>query len=177
MREPLGSYMTSCSRLHLTCVAAVALPAVFSGQAIAQATWDRYQPGAIRHIIARERDEVMVSIRHGLVPLTRVSAEQFPTRALVQYQDSTRPTSPEHLTVLKAWVDGFRVPVDVATVFKSEALFTEGSLTLWIPIQAVLLKPLRKEVHRGDPVALYLAYVGAQASDSASIEWVFMVNE
>jgi hypothetical protein len=36
---------------------------------------------------------------------------------------------------------------------------------------------LRKELRRGDRVALYVGYIGAQAADSSIIDWVFIVNE
>ena len=159
------------------CLVALGPLSVLGRDAIAQSTWDRYQPGSITTIIAREREEVMLTIRQGLVPLTHLSAVQFPTRAIVQYEDSTRPISAEHLAVLTGWARSFRLPVDVATVFSSEALFREDTVLIWIPIQAVLMKSLRKELHRGSRIALYVGYAGAQASDSTKIEWVFMANE
>ena len=169
--------MTPCSsrRWHLV-VALVLLP-LLRRDSIAQSSWDRYQPGSIQAIIARERGDVMASIRRGFVPLTRVSAVAFPTRASVQYEDSTRLTSAEHLAVLTAWAKSLKLGVDVATVFKAEALFREDSVLFWIPIQAVLIEPLRNELRRGDRLMLYVGYAGAQATDSTTIEWVFMANE
>jgi len=119
----------------------------------------------------------MASIRRGFVPLTRVSAAAFPTQASVRYEDSTRLTSAEHLAVLTAWAKSLKVGIDVEMVFKAEALFREDSVVFWIPIQAVLIEPLRNELRRGDRLTLYVGYAGAQATDSTRIEWVFMANE
>ena len=62
-------------------------------------------------------------------------------------------------------------------MFPSEVLFREDTLNLWMPTQAVLIPAMRKEMRRGDRVALYVGYAGAQAEDSSSVEWVFVVNE
>ena len=145
--------------------------------AVAQSSWDQYHPGSMKAVIAGERDDVMASIRQGFVPLTHVSAAPFPTRALVQYRDSMRPTSKDHLAVLTAWAKSLGSPIDVAAMFKTEVLFREDSLVLWVPTQAVLIDPLRSELHRGDRLTLFVGFAGAQARDSTDIQWVFMVNE
>ena len=150
---------------------------VFGRHAIGQSTWDQYRPGSITAIVAREQPDVLKAIRHGFLPLTRVSAAAFPTRALVQYEDSVRPTSASHLDVLTAWAKSLRLPIDAATMFKSEVLFREDSVRLWLPTQASLIGAMRSELHRGDHVTLFVGYAGAQARDSTNIDWVFMVNE
>jgi len=62
-------------------------------------------------------------------------------------------------------------------MFKSEVLFREDSLRLWLPTQASLIGAMHSELHRGDRLTLFVGYAGAQARDSTNIDWVFMVNE
>lgn len=150
---------------------------LWSGRVMAQSSWSQYKPGSVAALIQQERGAAMASIRAGHVPLIVTSANTFPTLAVMQYQDSTRPTSATHLRVLTVWAKTQGRALDMATLFQSEALFREDTLDLWIPVQSVLIPAFRKELHRGDRAALYVGYVGAQADDSTKIDWVFIVNE
>ena len=176
-RDPLGSYMASSTYLLCRIATAVTLWLLLGPNATAQSSWDKYQPGSISAVIARERQDVLTTIRRGLIPLTRVSAAPFPTRALVQYEDSVRPTSTSHLAVLTAWAKSLKLAIDVTAMFKSEVLFREDSVPLWIPTQAALIDAMHGELRRGDRLTLFVGYAGAQARDSTNIEWVFMANE
>ena len=154
-----------------------ALSLISSGRILGQANWSRYKPGSICALIAQERDGIQASIRAGHVPLTVTSANSFPTLAVAEYQDSTRPTSPAHLQVLTVWAKTQQRRLDVGALFPFEVLFREDTLSLWVPVQAVLIPALKQELQRGDRVAVYVGYIGAQADDSTAIDWVFIINE
>src|SRR5216683_2552546 len=98
------------------------------GRAIGQSSWSQYKRGSLGAVIARERDDVLRSIRAGFTPLIRMSGKSFPTVAVVQFQDSTRPTSASHVMVLNAWAKSMRPSLDVAAMFPSEVLFREDTL-------------------------------------------------
>ena len=145
--------------------------------ALSQSTWDRYVPGSFTAIIERERPALVRDIQAGRTPMTRISGATFPTRAIVHYQDSIRPTSPVHLELLTAWARSLRLSADVATMFQSEILVREDTLALWLPTQAALIAAMREELRRGDRVMLFAGYVGAAARDSTTMDFAFVVNE
>lgn len=147
------------------------------GPVAGQSNWSQYKPGSLAALIREEWAAVLPEIRAGRIPFTRISASGLPTIAMVQYQDSMRPTTAARQHVLNAWARSLQKPLDMAALFPSEVLFREGTLSVWLPTQAVLIPAMREELRRGDRVALYVGYVGAQAEDSTTITWVFIVNE
>ncbi len=142
----------------------------------AQSSWDRYKPGSVGAIMAQEREGVLTQFRLAPGHHTIISGASFPTRATVEFLDSSRATPPERIAVLEGWAKSLHISVDVRSVLTTEMLFREDSLQLWLPVQAVLVPSFRSELKRGDLVTLFVGYVGAEGQGSV-IDWVFVVNE
>jgi hypothetical protein len=143
----------------------------------AQSAWHDYQPGSISAIMAQERDDILHNLARADHHVTVMSAESFPTRAIVQYGDSIRPTWEARLEVIEHWAASLRLPIPVRERYKFEVLFREDTFDLWLPMQRSLLPPLGKELVRGDRVVLFVAYVGAEGEGhTTDIDWVFIVN-
>ena len=142
----------------------------------AQSSWDRYKPGSVGAIMAQEREGVLTQFSLGPGHHTVISGASFPTRATVEFLDSSRATPPGRIAVLEAWAKSLHINVDVHSLLTTELLFREDSLRLWLPVQAVLVPSFRTELGRSDFVTLFVGYVGAEGQGSA-IDWVFVVNE
>jgi len=155
---------------------AVAFACIGLRPLLGQSTWDRYKPGSLAAIIVRERDGVLTQFKEAPGHHTVISAEAYPTRAEVQFLGSSRATSPERLKVLEMWAKSLGIQVDARKLFATELLFREDTLTLWLPVQAVLLPHFRRELTRGDRATLLVGWVGADG-ELTSIDWLFVVNE
>ena len=142
----------------------------------AQSSWDRYKPGSIGAIIVQEREGVLTQFKLGQGHHTVISAASFPTRATVEFLDSSRATPPERTAVLAAWAKSLHITIDIHAALTTELLFREDSLQLWLPVQQVLVPSFRNELKRGDLVTLFVGYIGAEGQGSI-IDWVFVVNE
>jgi hypothetical protein len=141
-----------------------------------QSTWDRYKPGSIAAVIEHERDGVLVQFRLASGHHTVISADAFPTRATVQFLDSSRATPPERLAVLEAWTKSLRISIEPRSTFATELLFREDSLEFWLPVQSVLIPSFHNELRPGDVATLFVGYVGAEGQGTA-IDWILVVNE
>ena len=142
----------------------------------AQSSWDRYKPGSVGAIMAQEREGVLAQFSLAPGHHTVISGASFPTRATVEFLDSSRATPPERIAVLEAWAKSLHISIDVHAALRTEQLFREDSLRLWLSVQEVLVPSLRNELKRGDVVTLFVGYVGAEGRGSV-IDWVFVVNE
>ncbi len=141
-----------------------------------QSTWDRYKPGSIAAVIQHERDGVLAQFKLASGHHTVISANPFPTRATVQFLDSSRATSPERLAVLEAWTKSLRINIDPRSSLATELLFREDSLEFWLPVQSVLIPSFHDELRPGDVATLFVGYVGAEGQGTA-VDWVLVVNE
>ncbi len=62
-------------------------------------------------------------------------------------------------------------------MFTEEFLFTEDGIQYWLPVQSVLIKHFENEMHEGDSVDLFAAWIGATFAEPGKREHVFLVNE
>jgi len=163
--------------MHQSCSFGILLTlALCAAPVSAQSSWDRYKPGSVGAIMDQEREGVHTQFKLAPGHHTVISGVSFPTRATVEFLDSSRATPPERIAVLEAWAKSLHINIDVHTALRTELLFREDSLQLWLPVQEVLVPSVRNELKRGDLVTLFVGYVGAEGQGTV-IDWVFVVNE
>ena len=60
--------------------------------------------------------------------------------------------------------------------FHREYLFKEGERLMWLPVQDSVASYFPRELHKGQPVSLYVIWAGAHYAGK-EITWAFLVNE
>jgi len=64
---------------------------------------------------------------------------------------------------IERWAQALGQPEADAKVFEQEVEISQGSAAYWLPIQNMLVAPLRAEVPAGAQVDLYLMLMGGHA--------------
>jgi hypothetical protein len=64
----------------------------------------------------------------------------------------------------------------IAALFSREYLFQEGKQELWLPVQDKVASFFPRELHQGQAVTLYVAWLGAYYA-GGEITWAFVVND
>lgn len=141
----------------------------------AQSTWDEYKPGTVFEIITRERTGALANT-HGIQAISIVSGDRLRVRSRVVYTGKSRSITTDHFDILHRWRSLHGLPDSVDSLFKTECLFREGTLQIWLPIQENVLRDLSTEVKVGQTVTILVGYLGALRRDS-TLDWVFVVNE
>ncbi len=169
MLRSTTAYCLSLSALVGACVS--------NGRMTPKAKWDDYTPGSIAGVVAHERGHVIRSLGDPPDGAMVISQQSFPTRAVLQYEDSIRPTPEARLQLIAHWVKAVHLPPQVPQTFVTQVLFREDTLDVWLPVQTALIPAFRDELRRGDRVSLWVSYVGAERPPRATaIDWVFVVN-
>ena len=58
--------------------------------------------------------------------------------------------------------------------YQEDWLFREGTLELWLPVQAETAASMREDVHSGDSLDVWVQWFGAVRRDNKTM-WVFPV--
>ena len=96
----------------------------------------------------------------------------FKYRVRAEYAAAAQPIRTEVAKVIQSWGTATKRPPELVTLFEREIVVREAGVGYRLPIQKQLIPHLEREVQRGAPVELYLAWIGA-----AKTEPVFLVNE
>jgi hypothetical protein len=153
----------------------LAVLAVSAAQAArAQSSWDRYKPGTIASII-EQHDSTIRATWEGK-PSEHFSGYDFPTLASVIYLGPSRPVSPHRLDIVRSWFKTVARDTSFARDFHREYLFQEGDQRMWLPVQDTVASFFPRELHPGQPVKLYVCWLGAYY-EGRDITWAFIVNE
>lgn len=83
-----------------------------------------------------------------------------------------RPIDPGVKTFIAMWIKATGHPVTDAKMFRTQVEIKQDDAVYWLPIQQVLVEPLKKEVAAGGQVDLYVLLMGAYKHTP-----VFAVNE
>ena len=83
-----------------------------------------------------------------------------------------RPIGPGVKAFIKMWIQATGHPAADAEMFKEQVEIKQDAVVYWMPIQQVLVEPLKKEVTIGGQVDLYLLLMGEYKHVP-----VFSVNE
>lgn len=141
----------------------------------AQTNWSRYTPGTIGAIM-QQHDSSIRADHVAKYPGVVISGDDFPTLARVTYRGDSRPLNSKRLEVLRMWGLTFQRDTSVVLDFHREYLFQEGKRLLWLPVQDSVAGCFARELHRGQPVTLYVIWAGAYYAGEG-ITWTFLVNE
>jgi hypothetical protein len=141
----------------------------------AQTNWDRYLPGTLSAIIEKH-DSTIRAESAGKGLSFHLTGDQFPTRTRVIYKGESRPVDSTRLEVVRRWGLAFRRDPSIASDFHREYLFQEGRKLLWLPVQDTVASFFPRELKPGQPVTLYVMWLGAYYRAGA-VEWAFIVNE
>ncbi len=93
-------------------------------------------------------------------------------QAVAVFTGKTRPISPNTKALMSYWATALPESSGHMALFTVEAEMTQDDSTYWMPIQDILLEPLKSEVPAGASVQLYLLLIGA-----TKVGPVFVINE
>ena len=154
--------------------------------ALAQSTWDRYQPGTLSDVVRDADSAVRTSIRevdatsHGSVDNTKPSvhflATQYPTLAALVYTGHSRPITQIRREMISDWGRSFMRDSAMAADFHREYLFREGNTAFWLAVQDTVATFFPKELHPGQQANLFVMLL-AGYYDAGKITWAFIVTE
>ena len=137
--------------------------------------WEHYAPRSLASVIAEQPV-------HEDLPAGEIAIYfgDIPGRANVFFEGQSRPLDPAHVIVLRRGGAKITTPsgeqFDPIEFYPVEYAFREGSLVLWIPVQAGLIPDIEDELVPGQQVTIYIRYVGSYQSESGS-SFVFILNE
>ena len=149
--------------------------AVWAAIAPAQSSWDRYEPGTLRNIIALH-DSAVRALGVPNHPHWFISAKDFATRAHVIYSGESRPIDPLRTQIIRYWLRSAGLDTTKVQTFQREFLVHEGDLQLWLLVQKQVAEFFPKELRPGQVITLYVMWLGAYY-DGGDITWGFVVNE
>ena len=163
----------ACRVICLAGAVALVSPAAI---AHAQTNWDRYKPGTIGAIMELHDSTIRAEWDKSRTPGEHFSGYDFATLATVIYKGDSRPLDPLRHQILRGWGLTRMRDTSIAQDFHREYLFQEGQRELWLPVQDVVAGYFGKELKPGQPVKLYVMFLGAYY-EGKEITWTFIVNE
>jgi hypothetical protein len=134
------------------------------------ASWERYVPRTLGQVIDLNRANEPAGAGDALL-----SGDSFPSRTQVRSRGQLRPLAGVRREFVVGYLTKVRGRGDWAELFRREALVEEGGVDYWIPIQESLAPAFATEVGPGDPVEIYVIWIGALKT-AASPEWLFLIN-
>ena len=156
-------------------VAVVAILLVTGGPvAQAQSTWDRYQPRELREIIeahAGEFDDNLARVDSTIA----VSADDFPSRAWLEYTGLERPFAPDRKSVFRRWLRSMGRDTSRAALYEIEWLFREGEREFWLPMPNEVLSWGRENVQPGERVEVFVLWLGV-VTVGGKADWLFIAT-
>jgi hypothetical protein len=105
-----------------------------------------------------------------------MTAQDFPTRAVVTFTGEYRPVTARNREMIKYWQEAWGHPATAVDMFVHEMRVVEGGTGFWIPIQRNLRPFLEEEMSPGELMTLLTTFVGGDRTGS-SIRCVFIGNE
>lgn len=152
-------------RLLIVAVLAVA------GASLAQAAWKDYKPATLAAAIERyaeaseESEDDSKEDNYAL----------FPGEALlvdVVFTGRMRALPEDRRLVIEFWAKTYGIDLVAIRNYEKEIEVREDGRTYWLPIQKILVPPLRKEVGKNGRANMYARFIGRKNKD-----YVFLVNE
>jgi hypothetical protein len=121
---------------------------------------DRYQLTRLDSLIARQKRTNLLFEKEDFI-LFRADSLY---KASVNFTDSLRATPDEILRLIAIWGDSTKQQTNVDTLWQNEMLFAENSTAYWIPVQESLIARLKQDVKEGEPITIFIKWIGATAS-------------
>jgi len=111
-----------------------------------------YQPATLSEVAASAGEHTAAWFAEGY--------SRFQTR--VTFTGRVRPTPTDTKKFIVQWVKANGHPQAYADALQQEIELTQDGRAYWMPIQAVLLAPLKTEVQTGKLVDVYVLLMGGQ---------------
>jgi hypothetical protein len=136
----------------------------------AEDTWARYKPSKLR-LIVKAHSGQSDSRDKGM------DLGSDPVRTQVTYTGVSRTTTPAKQHLIALYMESISRP-EAAKSFMTEMLFIEDRVEFWLPVQNVLLIPLKKELRKGESITIFANWIGiTYPSPGGKRTHVFLVNE
>lgn len=133
--------------------------AILPGPARA-ADWSRYPVGRLGDLAAEVSNAP-----------TAVVIVNLPVRARVTYTGEFRPLHADAHSHIATWAAAVGLP-KAPPAFQQELGVLEGRDQYWLPVQDVLVAPMRSELTAGEEIEVFAVLIG-----SSSGHPIFLVNE
>ena len=127
---------------------------------------------SLASLMAEERDNVLGVFASEPEERVVLMGTSFPSLPTIRYAGSSRPTPAQHIDVIRRWVRSYGMDAPLVDDFRTEMLFTEDSLRLWLPVHSDLVEAI--ETDRADSMTLFLVWAGTRR-DRDDLDWVFIV--
>jgi len=96
----------------------------------------------------------------------------FRYRVSASFSGEFRKMDPKNQKLIGMWVKSVGADPKIADMFSHEARVIEDGASYWLPIQKVLMEPLKAEAKAGQKVDLFVTWIG-----STKVDFIFLVNE
>ena len=105
-----------------------------------------------------------------------IDPRQVRSKTRFTFTGDTREVSEKRLRLLELWIEHKKLPSGVFTLMQTEARFLDGEKEYWLPIRALILNEIKKNVKKGDKVSLHTILVGG-IREADRVDWVFLAGE
>ena len=156
--------------LVLAVLSAICRPSVAMGQS----SDDSYRRRSLASVMSAERETVLRAFAAAPDRRSALGGISFPSLPSIQFADSIRAIAPERRSLIERWVNSYGITAQASEMYQSEMLVREDSLEMWLPVHSTLIEGLQARFERGDPVTLFIVWVGARDTPM-DIDWVFLV--
>jgi hypothetical protein len=165
--------LTSLNRKIITCSSIYFL---LNNQLLpAQNAWQEYEPYSLR-LIFEDHVQALKDPSAMNLPSINIMAPRFVYKIAVPYSDSLRAISSEKKQLLEYCFKAKNFDESAIQAFDDELFVREDSISVWIPIQRVLIPDLKNEARKGETIILYLNLLGA-STNNEEIQWLLIANE
>ncbi len=150
-------------------------------QTFAQSSsWDLYEPrtmNEIKTIAAKsiENPDVVIDVNKEDVSII-LSYNSYQSKVKAVYTGTSRKASEQNKEVISFWLKTLGKPKEYLEMFEDDYLFTESGVEYWLPVQKQVASYFGEELQKGDPVTLYVVWLGARKV-AADVDYIFLVNE
>lgn len=129
-----------------------------------------YRPATIEQIKAEHMDHIAVAL--GDASKTVFEAGVFKYRVRGIFQGGQRRIRYAVRIRVNAWARSLNLGAEIADLFIQEIQLSENGTNHWIAVQKHLVPFLERDLARGDPIYLYLVFIGVYRTRP-----VFLANE
>lgn len=140
-------------------------------------TWDRYQPRSWADLQSLT-DALLADVIAGSIYIETSEFYQYPSHLIGEYTGQTRPTPPERLFVITAWLRAVWPDMsdeEIVELFGTEVEVKLEEALFWFPMQKSPMNQMVREVEVGGQIQLYALWIGAIAQETGN-QKLYLVN-
>ena len=134
--------------------------------------WAKYVPRKLSEVVKANNTADMQQ-----TPGVAIVTGSITIKARVIYVGRSRPIPQDKKSLIKLWMQSNKFSEEVFEMFAEEFLFSEDGVQYWLPVQSVLIPHFKKEMHKGESLDLFTAWIGVTFAEPGKRKHVFLVNE